>query len=290
MRDTMSQKIKELDIFRVYKLLDHPVRKEIIELLGEHGRLGFKELKEKLRINVGALYYHFDVLGDLLTQDENRKYILTDLGRMAYQFLTSEKAQLIDIEVKEKAKMLRSSNKILRGLKSLFWPSTFFIKLYESPKRHVADAVLILILGSWFLIEAKVEPILFFFNTGGSPSSEIIIAKLLTSLIVIVSVSEVISRIFFKRSGGVLCLFIGVSFSLIPLFIFPVLLLFENSNMPIFRDPLFEGIIQFFLQVWSLCILTSAISLSKGFKAEKAAIISLTLVYVNLGYLFFILR
>lgn len=50
----MGKEVKELDIFRVYKLLDHPVRKEIIELLGEQDRLGFKELKERLRINVGA--------------------------------------------------------------------------------------------------------------------------------------------------------------------------------------------------------------------------------------------
>jgi len=102
----MGKEVKELDIFRVYKLLDHPVRKEIIELLGEQDRLGFKELKERLRINVGALYYHFDALSDLIMQDENRKYMLTDLGRMAYQFLTSKKAQRMEIEVREKLRHL----------------------------------------------------------------------------------------------------------------------------------------------------------------------------------------
>jgi DNA-binding transcriptional ArsR family regulator len=70
---------KEIDIFRIYKLLDHPIRKEIIELLGEQEKLGFKELKEKLQINVGALYYHFDALSDLIAQDDNRKYML-DFG------------------------------------------------------------------------------------------------------------------------------------------------------------------------------------------------------------------
>lgn len=286
----MDQKVKELNIFRVYKLLDHPVRREILELLGEDDKLGFKELKERLQVNVGALYYHLDALGDLVTQDENRKYMLTDLGKTAYQYLTSKRAQLMEIEMKEKAKTSSATNRILKGIKSLFWPSAFFIKLYQSPKRHLADIFLILAVGCWLMIETKVEPALFFFNTWASPSSEIIIAKLLIGLLVIMVVSEVISRIFFNRSGGNLCLLIGASFSLLPLFIFPAFILLENRSGVIFRNVLFEGVIQFFLQVWSLCVLTSAISLSKGLRVEKAAVISLTLVYINLGYMFFTLR
>lgn len=140
------------------------------------------------------------------------------------------------------------------------------------------------------MIETKVEPTLFFFNLRVTPSPEIIITKLLIGLLVIMAVSELISRIFFKRSGGNLCLIIGASFSLLPLFIFPTLFLLENWNVVFLRDPIFKGIIQFLLQAWSLCVLTSAISLSKGLRAEKAAVISLTLVYVNLGYMFFTLR
>lgn len=286
----MSQEAKELDIFRIYKLLDHPVRKEIIELLGEQEKLGFKELKEKLRINVGALYYHFDALSDLITQDENRKYILTDLGKMAHHFLTSKKAQLMEIEVRERARRVGPHNKMLRGVKSFFWPSGLFVNLYQSPKRHLADVVLILAFGSWLMIETKIEPILFFFNFGTSPPPEMIVARLLIGLLVIIGVSEAVSRIFFKRSGGNICLLIGASFSLLPLFVFPLLLLLENWNIIILRDLFWEGIMQFFLQAWSLCILSSAISLSKGLRIEKAALISLILVYLNLGYMHFTLR
>lgn len=286
----MSQEVKELDIFRIYKLLDHPVRKEIIELLGEQEKMGFKELKEKLRVNVGALYYHFDALSNLITQDENRKYMLTDLGKMTYQLLTSKKAQLMEVEVRERARTVGPYNRIFRGVKSFFLPSGLFINLYQSPKRHLADVVLILAFGSWLMIETKLEPIIFFFNFGSSPPSEMIVARLLIGLLVIVAFSEAISRIFFGRSGGNLCLLIGASFSLLPLFVFPILLLLENWNIIAFRDLFWAGIIQFFLQAWSLFILTSAISLSKGLRAEKAAVISLILIYINLGCLFFILR
>jgi len=286
----MSKEAKELDIFRIYNLLDHPIRREIIELLGEQEKLGFKQLKEKLQINVGTLYYHFDALSDLIAQDENRKYMLADLGKMAYQFLTSKKGQLMELEVKEKARFLSPRNRILRCAKSIFWPSGLFVDLYRSPKRHLAEVVLILAFGSWLMVETKLEPILFFFNLGTSLPPEMVVGKLLIGLFVIIAASEAISRIFFRRSGGNLSLLIGASFSLLPLFMFPTLLLFEKWNLIVFRDPFWTGILQFFLQAWSLCTLTSAISLSKGLRTEKAAVISLVLVYLNLGYMYFTLR
>jgi hypothetical protein len=286
----MSREAKELDLFRIYKLLDHPVRKEIIELLGDRKRLGFKEFKESLQINVGALYYHFDVLSGLIAQDENRKYVLTDLGKMAYQFLTSKKGRLMELEVKERARIISPRNRIFRYAKSIFLPSGLFVNLYQSPKRHLADVVLILAFGSWLMIETKLEPTLFFFDFRASPSPEMIVARLLVGLLVIIAVSEAISRVFFQRSGGNLSLLIGASFSLLPLFLFPTLLLFETWDLIVFRDPLWTGILQFFLQAWSLCALTSAISLSKGLRIEKAAVISLVLIYLNLAYVYFTLH
>lgn len=286
----MSKEAKELDIFRIYKLLDHPVRREIIEFLGEEERLGFKEFKERLQINVGALYYHFDALGNLIAQDEDRKYILTDLGKMAYQFLTSKKEQLKELEVKERARATSSSSRISRYTKTIFLPSRFFVSLYQSPKRHLAELVLILAFGSWLMIETKLEPVLFFFNFGTFLSPVIIVARLLIGLLIVIAVSEAICRTLFRRTGGNLNLLIGASFSLLPLFVFPTLLLLEKWNLIVFRDPFWTGIVQLFLQAWSLCVLTSAISLSKGLRMEKAAVISLVLMYLNMGYMYFILH
>lgn len=286
----MSQEAKELNLFRIYKLLDHPVRREIIEFLGEEERLGFKEFKERLQINVGALYYHFDTLSGLIAQDKDRKYILTGLGKMAYQFLTSKKGHLMELEVKERARIASPRNRIFRYARSIFLPSGFFMNLYQSPKRHLADVVLILAFGSWIMIEMKLEPIIFFFSFGTSLPPVMIIARLLIGLFVIIAISEVVGRIFFHRSGGNLSLVIGASFSLLPLFLFPTLLLFEKWGLIVFRDLFWAGILQFFLQAWSLCALTSAISLSKGLRMEKAAIISIVLMYLNLGYMYFILH
>ncbi|MFQ6086913.1 MAG: winged helix-turn-helix domain-containing protein [Candidatus Bathyarchaeia archaeon] len=286
----MGQEIKELDIFRIYKLLDHPVRKKIIELLGEQKKAGFKEFTERLKINVGTLYYHFDVLSGLITQDEDRKYVLTDLGKMAYEFLTSKKEQLIEIEVKEKAKMVRPQNKILKYTKTVFWPSGFFFNLYQSRMRHLADVVLIIAFGSWIMNQAKLEPSLFFFDFEASLLLEMVVARLLLGLLVILVVSEVISRTFFRRGGGNLSLLIGATFSLLPLYVFPSLLLLERWNiLPSLSVP-WSSLLQLFLQAWSLCMLSCAISLSKGLRIEKAAVISLLLMYFNIGYIFILQR
>jgi DNA-binding transcriptional ArsR family regulator len=282
----MSQEAKKVDIFRIYKLLDHPVRKEIIELLGEQKRVGFKEFTERLGINVGTLYYHFDVLSGLITQDKDRKYILTDLGEMAYQLLTSKKGQLLEIEVKERAKMVKPPNRVLNYAKLVFWPSAFFFNLYQSPKRHLADIVLIIAFGSLVMNEARLQPVLFFFDFEESPSLGMTAARLLIGLLVVLLVSEIMSRVFFHRSGGNLRLLIGASFSLLPLFAFSSLLLLEEWNLIPFIIMSWSSVLQLFFQAWSLCALSSAISLSKGLRIEKAAIISLVLIYLNIGYLF----
>jgi len=55
-------------IERIYKVLGHPHRKRIIEMIGEKGKCSSKELLENLNISTGAFYYHIDSLGDLITQ------------------------------------------------------------------------------------------------------------------------------------------------------------------------------------------------------------------------------
>lgn len=284
----MVPEAKELDIFRIYKLLDHPIRREIVEFLGEQGKLGFKQLKEKLQTNVGTLYYHFDALSDLIAQDENRKYVLTDLGKMAHQLLTSKKEQLKELEVTERARAIGPSNGISKFARSIFLPSELFLNIYQAPKRHLAEIILILAFGSWLLIETKLEPALFFFNFRMDSSPIIVVARLLIGLLLVITVSEALCRTLFHRTGGNLNLLIGASFSLLPLFAFPTLLLLEKWRLLVFGDLFWLGVVQFFLQAWSLCILTSAISLSKGLRMEKAAVISLVLMYLNMGYMYFI--
>ena len=65
------------DLSKYHTLLRDPTRRKIIEILAEQGKVGFKELKQILGLGVGTVYYHLDMLSEFITQDKNRKYMLT---------------------------------------------------------------------------------------------------------------------------------------------------------------------------------------------------------------------
>jgi hypothetical protein len=70
-----------------YRALDHPSRRRIVELLGTHDSMAFSELRAETGLPVGTLYYHLDVLRDLVTQDASRRYLLTKEGVKLYSSL-----------------------------------------------------------------------------------------------------------------------------------------------------------------------------------------------------------
>ena len=71
----MPEKPSE-NISKFYSALGNPYRRQIVQLLREKRKLGFKELHEALKISVGALYHHLDMLEGIVAQDSERKYVL----------------------------------------------------------------------------------------------------------------------------------------------------------------------------------------------------------------------
>src|SRR5215472_6453708 len=80
--------MSEDQITRIYTALGNPYRRKIVELLRNKGRMGFKELHDTLQISVGALYHHLEMLQDLISQDAEKKYLLTERGRSAVDTLS----------------------------------------------------------------------------------------------------------------------------------------------------------------------------------------------------------
>ncbi len=66
------------------KLIGHPGRKRIAELLGAKEKMSLTELRAETGLPVGTMYYHLDVLKDLVVQDNERKYLLSKEGRTIY--------------------------------------------------------------------------------------------------------------------------------------------------------------------------------------------------------------
>ena len=73
----------------LHKILKDKTRRKIVRLLNEKGALSHTDLIEELDfINNGRLNYHLKQLNDLLTKDTNRRYILTEKGKLAIRLLT----------------------------------------------------------------------------------------------------------------------------------------------------------------------------------------------------------
>jgi len=83
---TMEDYEEEVDVFKV---LSHPLRREILKLIAKRGAASYKDLIQIVP-KPGALYHHLRLLGDLIYQDEEKMYKLTPKGQHVYDFLVSE--------------------------------------------------------------------------------------------------------------------------------------------------------------------------------------------------------
>lgn len=95
------------------RVLKHPVRKRIIELLGSKENMSFTELKNEMNLPVGTLYYHLDVLKGYVLQDEERRYFLSKEGKNLYGMLAT----------------IQSSDSRNFPERTIFIPSWFFPKV-----------------------------------------------------------------------------------------------------------------------------------------------------------------
>src|SRR5665647_118460 len=73
----------------LHKILKDETRRQIILLLNEKSSLTYTELLDSLEVvSTGLLNYHLKVLGDLLSKNEEEKYVLTEKGKLASRLLS----------------------------------------------------------------------------------------------------------------------------------------------------------------------------------------------------------
>lgn len=280
---------KSKEIIKVYDALSHPLRKRIVEIIGEKKLAGFKDLKDMLNVSVGTLYYHLDVLEDLITQNEERKYVLTNKGKFALGLLSSSEEQLKATGIALKAKEPSIFSSFIR---EIAFGRRMFISVTSNPLRYIPEVLMIVGFGAWIFAETRIEPIMMFYNNQPTwPSSMIIIAEFVASWVIIFGLCEILSIIFFRRFGGEMNLLVGTAFSLVPMLILPAVLYANNLlNLGLRVNWLWINVFLLIFQAWILCLLTAAVGFSKGLRMEKAALISLTVMYFNVVFLVLFIR
>lgn len=275
---------KPREIAWVYKALGHPHRKKIIEIIGEKGRSGFKELHENLNISVGALYYHIDMLNHLITQDDQRKYILTERGKLAYKLLKTQDERLSSLSLTEVKKPESAWTSFLATLQQIFIPGRLFLYISNQPIQGIPLTAVIVAFGTWIAAQAGLEFILVFPNSLSKTSPPLIATSFVVSWLILFTLCDFMTIILFKRKGGNLTLLIESAFSLLPLLLFSCI--WYSSRILNFSFTTVEATLLLLpFQAWTIAMMSTAISLSKGLRIDKAALICFIAVYINLTYL-----
>ncbi|MCK4897099.1 MAG: winged helix-turn-helix transcriptional regulator, partial [Candidatus Heimdallarchaeota archaeon] len=74
----------------IWKALSNKIRRDLLCFIGDKRVVSFTEIQERFQMKVGTLYHHLDTLGELITQDSTKKYMLTEKGRRSYALIEDE--------------------------------------------------------------------------------------------------------------------------------------------------------------------------------------------------------
>ena len=76
---------------RVFHALKHGLRREILSLVAE-GPVSYTELLRSLDVKSGMLAYHLRNMAELLEKDDEGRYVLSELGKVALGIMEGEEA------------------------------------------------------------------------------------------------------------------------------------------------------------------------------------------------------
>jgi len=268
----------ESEISRFYTVLGHPLRRNIIKIIGETGSASFTDLTTRLKVSVGTFYYNVDLMEGLVTQDEGKRYILTPRGRIAYQLLveSEEKLASLGIDAERHSRWRRFLDKV-------FMARAFFAYLNESPKLFLPSAITVLLYGMWITYEAQLFPLIILYCEKSLLPPVYVPFLFLGGWATINIVGNFIPFVSFSRpKQGAHNLLVGSCYALLPSLTLPTF--WFVSKFFYMRVSLIAAqVIMLISMGYSLCLLTSAISMAKGLRTEKAALVALTILYIATG-------
>ena len=267
----------EDDLSYFHRVLGHPVRRKIIQLLGEEGGVSFTKLKSSIDVSVGTLYYNLGLLEDFVSQRGDRRYVLTRKGELTYRLLQESEEKVL------------SSPHVGRGtgfkgyVFQWLLSSSLFAYLFPISKLSLLPALGVLGYGVWINHQAQLYPLIFFHSGRAvalpfSSSTLFLFGFLLVNII-----GYAVPRFLFGRKGGVLPLFVGTSMALWPTTILPTIWVI-GRGLGIQISNVYAQLIMFLSMGYSLCLLTMAVTMAKSLKTERAALTTLVIFYLSVGF------
>jgi DNA-binding transcriptional ArsR family regulator len=274
---------EEFDSAKIMRIVNHPVRMRIIELLAK-GPLSWKELSTELGVRTGSLYHHLDTLERIVARDPERRYTLTRLGQQIYAELNDEK--------KTPAQSIQGIEKVIKkgtfgGLvREVFVPRSLIVRLTSTRPRGIATLAAISALTLGLILVSGDELVLFSF----SPTSSVLlsVSTFAVSLGALAATAYAALAVVFKERGDVVTLLTSTALSFVPLCLFGAALHLLFTSAPagsppsIFADTTLVTVILAFFQAWGAGVMGAGMSVASGLRVEKTLVVSLFILYATL--------
>jgi DNA-binding transcriptional ArsR family regulator len=279
-----------LDSAKVMRIINHPIRKRIIELLAVKP-MSWKELSTELGVKTGSLYHHLDMLERIVTRDSQRRYTLTKLGQEINSELSDERnSPAQSMQGIEKAMKRRTIAGIARDV---LVPRGLIMPLTSTRRRALASLAGISALSIVLLAASGDELILFSF----SPSTSVLfsVATYLGSLVALAAIASVAISTAFKERGDPVTLLTSSALSFIPICFFgaSLRLLFagaspSSASFPasIFANSAVVTVTFAFFQAWGAGVVGAGMSVASGLRVEKTLVVSLVVLYATMLIIF----
>jgi hypothetical protein len=266
---------------RIVKVLDHPARRRIIELLGTRGPLPWKELASEIGMGTGALYYHLDALDGIVVRGMDKKYSLTKTGRLVFSYLQTNTSPTAVQNLPAELAKYGWGRRLLEGT---FAPRSLVNAITATPIRSVASLALIsaLILSLLAPLGYGVR-LLFISPSGGTLST---VTSYLLSVAALVTISYIGSAIAFKARPNLPALAASASLALVPVVAFSSSVTLLRSAAGLSMDRNIFTVLLVFFQGWSASLLGAGISVSSGVRVEKTILVSLAVLYATMVIIF----
>ncbi len=265
----------------LWKALSNEIRRELLSYIGERRVVSFTEIQSRFQMKVGTLYHHIDTLGELITQDQSKRYLLTEKGKRAYVLIEDE----LDIA----APGIQAYGKF--SFFHVYFLRPLFQFIERDAIRSLGFSVLIFIgltLATYFL---SVAPI-FMFPSFITPPYFAPVFFILSTILTYI-LFEILTILFFRRRNNKLALLQAVVIAQIPLILLSVLVSFISDfeyTTSILQMEIWAIILFFFVQLIYAGFLMEAVIVIKELRLEKAGSISLLAILVLNGLAFVIMN
>ncbi|MHA2232078.1 MAG: winged helix-turn-helix domain-containing protein [Candidatus Hodarchaeales archaeon] len=281
--ESFPSEMDEKTLDRIHGALAHSFRRDLLRFIGDMGWVPFKDLQATMQAGPGTLYYHLKKCRGLITQDLEKRYILTPEGERARAYLDRDSNFTF-------SGIPPSAETLLNRLFRFVLPIQVFRQIIVSPRTIVESAGILLML-TLLAIQAEmgVIPLFFdpelYFGALFVPIQVILSAIILwVALEITIFVATAVEKINPSPE-----LFLGVPFALLPLGVLP--LLYVVLDMASMTDLLSEPVmllLQLFLQIWTIGLLTRIVQVTKSLPMEKALVPVLLSCYLfaSIAFLF----